>query len=60
MRSISLVRELSMESHRCAKCLMCGGDAARVEETWRSREQPSPGPAAARRRKGAIGEAFDE
>ena len=51
MRSISLLSELSMEFHRCAQCLMCGGDAARVEETWRSREQPSPGPAAPRRRK---------
>ena len=43
---------------------MCGGGAARVEETkelrrW-SRERPSSGPAAARRRRGALGEAFAE
>ena len=49
-----------MESSRCAQCIICGGGAARVEETWRSREKPSPRPAAARRRKGAIGEAFAE
>ena len=41
---------------------MYGGGAARVEETgelgrW-SREWPSPGPAAVRRRKGAVDEAF--
>ena len=43
---------------------MCGGGAARIEDTeelgrW-SRERPSPGPAAVRRRKGAKGEAFAE
>ena len=37
---------------------MCGGGAARVEEAeelgrW-SRERPSPGPAAARRRRGRL------
>ena len=64
MRSISLSRELSIESHRYAQCVMCVGGAARVEEIgelghW-SWEQPSPGFTAARRRKGAIGKAFTE
>ena len=53
-----------MLSLRCAQCLVYGGGAAKVEETgelgrW-SLERPSPGPAAARRRREAVGEAFAE
>ena len=43
---------------------MCSGVVARVEETGElgrlSRERPCPAPAAARRRRGALGEAFAE
>ena len=50
-----------MLSHRCAQCLVYGGGAGKVEETGELRrwslERPSPGPAAARRRRGAVGEA---
>ena len=53
-----------MLSHRCAQCLVYGGGAGKVEETGELRrwslERPSPGPAAARRRGGAVGEAFAE
>ena len=31
MHSTSLLSVLLMESHRCAQCFICGGDAARVE-----------------------------
>ena len=43
---------------------MCGGGAVRVEETGKlgcwSRERPSPGSVAMRRRSGAEGETFAE
>ena len=59
MRNISLFSSLVIESHRWAQCRLCNGGAARVEETgelgrW-SRERPSRGPAAVRRRRGAAG-----
>ena len=64
IRSISCLMSVGTESQKGAKGRICGGGAARVEDTgelgrW-SLERSSPGLAAVRRRSGAEGETFDE
>ena len=64
MRSTPLLMTFGIEPQRWVKWRMCGGGAARAEETgelgrW-SQQQPSPGSAAVCRRRGAEGETFAE